>query len=58
FVFPDANAAGKGHQPQQLYAVRFTARELWGPDARAGDSVLLDLFESYLARSDEAGNPA
>lgn len=48
FVFPDANAAGLGPKPQHLYCVRFSARELWGEQARAKDSVCLDLWEDYL----------
>jgi nitrile hydratase len=51
FIFPDANAAGGGENPQHLYSVRFTARELWGPDASATDSVYLDLWEDYLERA-------
>jgi len=47
-VLPDSNAHFRGECPQHLYAVRFTARELWGPDASAVDSVTLDLWESYL----------
>ncbi len=47
-VFPDSNAHFRGEQPQQLYSVRFTARELWGPDASARDTVTVDLWESYL----------
>ncbi len=48
FVFPDGSAAGQGEQPQHLYSVRFAARELWGEEARAGEGVLVDLFEDYL----------
>jgi nitrile hydratase len=47
-VFPDANAHGKGENPQWLYSVAFEATELWGADARAGDIVSLDLWEPYL----------
>lgn len=47
-VLPDANAHGLGESPQRLYGVRFAARELWGEAARAGDSVHLDLWDSYL----------
>jgi nitrile hydratase subunit beta len=50
-VFPDANAHGKGEDPRPLYAVRFAARELWGPDANPHDSVCLDLWEPYLERA-------
>jgi nitrile hydratase len=45
-VFPDSSAHGKGEDPQWLYSVRFTARELWGHDTN--DSVHLDLWEPYL----------
>ena len=48
FVFPDSNAMGQGEQPQYLYAVRFTARDLWGEAAGAGDSLYLDMWDSYL----------
>ena len=45
FVFPDSNAHGRGEDPQWVYAVEFTAVELWG----AGDHVVtVDLFEPYL----------
>ena len=47
-VFPDSNASGKGENPQWLYAVAFAATELWGAEARAGDEILLDLWEPYL----------
>ena len=51
-VFPDAHAHGGGEDPRPLYTVRFTARELWGPDApRARGSVSLDLWEPYLERA-------
>jgi nitrile hydratase beta subunit len=49
-VFPDANAAGRGEDPQWLYSVAFDATEVWGPDARPGDLVHLDLWEPYLER--------
>ena len=54
-VFPDSNAHGKGEDPQPLYSVRFTASELWGPDATSGDHVYLDLWEDYL-ETVEAGD--
>jgi nitrile hydratase len=50
-VFPDTNAHFKGENPQPLYTVRFTARDLWGEDAPARDSVCLDLWEPYLERA-------
>jgi nitrile hydratase beta subunit len=48
FVFPDTHAAGQGKKPQHVYSVRFTARELWGDDAPARDSVCVDLWDDYL----------
>ncbi len=48
WVFPDTHAAGQGTSPQHLYTVRFAARELWGDEAPARDSVYLDLFDDYL----------
>jgi nitrile hydratase subunit beta len=48
FVFPDTNAPGLGAKPQHVYAVRFTARELWGEQAKPKDSVVVDLWDDYL----------
>ncbi|HMB77267.1 MAG TPA: SH3-like domain-containing protein [Kiloniellaceae bacterium] len=48
FVFPDSSAAGTGDCPQHLYAVRFSAAELWGPEGEPGQYVIVDLFEDYL----------
>jgi hypothetical protein len=43
---PDDNARGVVTPPQPVYAVRFTARELFG----AGDHVVVvDLWQSYLS---------
>lgn len=50
-VFPDSHAHGRGEDPQPLYTVRFTARELWGEAAHPRDSVSLDLWEPYLERA-------
>jgi nitrile hydratase beta subunit len=47
-TFPDANAHGRGPQPQPLYSVRFDAEELWGPSADGRGAVYLDLWQSYL----------
>jgi len=51
FVFPDTNASFQGEQPQRLYSVRFAARELWGDQASALDSVYIDMWDSYLERA-------
>lgn len=48
-VLPDSNAHFKGEAPEPLYAVEFTAAELWHQDAEAdGDYMVLDLWQSYL----------
>jgi nitrile hydratase beta subunit len=46
FATPDTMAHGLGEQPQQVYAVRFTAEELWG--STRPDSVCIDLWDNYL----------
>jgi nitrile hydratase subunit beta len=46
FVFPDANAHGRGNSAEVLYTVGFDAAELWG--AGAEGRVYVDLWESYL----------
>ena len=50
-VLPDSNAHGNGEDPRHLYSVCFEARELWGPAARARDTVRLDRWEIYLERA-------
>jgi nitrile hydratase beta subunit len=47
-VFPDSNAHFRGENPQHLYSVRFSARELWGDAAAPRDAVYIDLWEDYL----------
>ena len=48
-VFPDTAALGAGDNPQWLYTVVFSARELWGDDAEPGIKVSIEAFEPYLA---------
>jgi nitrile hydratase subunit beta len=48
FVFPDANADGRGESPQWLYCVRFSGSELWGRDGDTKLDVSIDAWESYL----------
>ena len=48
FVFPDTNAQFLGENPQHLYAVRFSARELWGEQAKRQDTVYLSMWDDYL----------
>ena len=48
FVLPDSNAHHQGPRPQHVYAVLFSAREVWGPDAPDNNSVVVDLWDDYL----------
>jgi len=48
WVFPDTAGNGLGRKPQHCYSVRFEARELWGADAAARDSVHIDLWDDHL----------
>jgi nitrile hydratase subunit beta len=48
FVFADASAMGLGPQPQHVYSVRFSARELWGPEASERDAIYIDLWDDHL----------
>jgi len=50
-VFPDSSALGAGENPQWLYAVRFSGRELWGADADPTTQVSVDAWEAYLERA-------
>jgi nitrile hydratase len=47
-VFPDTVAVGAGENPQWLYTVAFSGRELWGDDADPMLTVSIDAFEPYL----------
>jgi nitrile hydratase subunit beta len=47
-VYPDTAAVGAGESPQWLYAVVFTARELWGEEADPSIKVSIEAFEPYL----------
>ncbi len=48
FHLPDSRVAGEGDQPQHTYSVRFSARELWGPEAPPKDTLCIDLWDDYL----------
>lgn len=48
-VFADTHAQGLGEQPQWLYNVVFTARELWGVEGDETATVSIDAWESYLS---------
>ena len=47
-VYPDSAALGAGEDPQWLYTVVLTGRELWGDDAEATLEVSIEAFEPYL----------
>jgi nitrile hydratase subunit beta len=47
-VFPDSNAHGQGENPQWLYTIRFTGREVWGETADPTLLLSIDAWESYL----------
>ena len=48
FVYPDTNAHEDGEHPQHVYAIAFSAEELYGDEAEPGVLVHVDLFEDYL----------
>jgi nitrile hydratase len=47
-VFPDTAAIGAGDNPQWLYTVVFSARELWGDAADPKVTLSIEAFEPYL----------
>jgi nitrile hydratase len=47
-VYPDSVAVDQGDNPQWLYTVVFTGKELWGPDADPTLQVSVEAFEPYL----------
>ena len=51
FVFPDSNAHGAGEDPHWCYTLRFSGRELWGPNADPHVEVSIDAWEPYLERA-------
>lgn len=48
FSFPDTSAHGGELREEHTYHVEFTARELWAEDGANKDSVVVDLWDSYL----------
>jgi nitrile hydratase subunit beta len=45
---PDLVVATGQHRPEATYCVRFASEELWGEAGRPGDSIYVDLWDSYL----------
>ncbi len=48
FSFPDHAAHGLERRKEPTYHVLFSAEELWNDAAGSGESVVVDLWESYL----------
>lgn len=48
FSFPDAAAHGLAHRSEHTYHVEFEARELWADAAGEKQTVVVDLWDSYL----------
>jgi nitrile hydratase subunit beta len=51
FSFPDAAAHGLTHRTEHTYHVEFLARELWSDAAGSNETVVVDLWDSYLERA-------
>ena len=49
-VFPDANAHFLGESPEPLYSVEFKSEDLWDKCEHVEDTVVVDLWESYLEK--------
>ena len=49
-VFPDANAHFLGESPEALYSVEFKSQDLWDECEHVEDTVVVDLWESYLEK--------
>jgi nitrile hydratase len=48
FLLPDLAGHGQRAPHEWTYQVEFPATELWGGEGRRGDTVVVDLWESYL----------
>jgi nitrile hydratase len=48
FSFPDAAAHGLTHRTEQTYHAEFLACELWADAAASNETVVVDLWDSYL----------
>lgn len=51
FKFPDASAHALPGRKEPTYHVAFQSRELWAESAEGEDTVVVDLWESYLEES-------
>lgn len=48
FSYPDASAHDLPRRREATYHVEFGAEELWAEDAESDDTIVVDLWESYL----------
>ena len=48
FNLPDVEEVSSEPKPQHVYLIRYTAKELWGEEASARDSLYIDMGEDYL----------
>ena len=49
-VLPDSNAHFLGESPEALYSVEFKSQDLWDKFKHVEDTVVVDLWESYLEK--------
>jgi nitrile hydratase len=48
FRFPDTSAHGGERRKEHTYHVEFASKDLWSDSDAANDSVIVDLWDSYL----------
>lgn len=51
FRFPDTRAHDGPRRSEHTYHVEFTAQELWGDQSHPQDTVVVDLWDSYLEKA-------
>ncbi|WP_111510850.1 nitrile hydratase subunit beta [Mycobacterium kyogaense] len=59
FIYPDTAGNGLGENPEHVYTIAFSSKELWGADF--GDpnaSVCFDVWEPYIELATTAGEGA
>ena len=49
-ILPDANAHFLGESPEALYSVEFKSQDLWDKCEHVEDTVVVDLWESYIEK--------
>lgn len=48
FVFPDTHAHGGDQKAQHVYSVRFSAKDVWGREGGARDTLVVDMWDDYM----------